>query len=530
VHADLFNCIPSFLSPGQHITEMIIPSTIWGIYLLSLSKFAVYDMNPKAGGHPTVNSILAPLREDPQLAGYIEFYKLDSNLEFVLQETERTLRKPGDPFSSIPLSEISCSIAPQATKTQVGRKLMLRAAGKLATFAGKAVGAGVGVLMTCLFGPASVAPPIFSQSSNLLKLKPPKAKGLFDPGLTVLLEPPSLPTSAVADDWDELDTDVGDDGPEDWDGEDLEEEDSDDYVEVEAMSDEEMAEAHRNIWLQARKLKRGIESISPLELTRVPVQHISTTTILSKLSYHTVEEMRAAGEADIINLLRDQSPGFPIFVDGDPEFDTKAYVWLSRSRRTLFVAFRGTHSFTDVIHDLDYRMLELDDEHPGVGVHSGFRNKFKSIEDELLDVTLAHEEAFDKIVVTGHSLGGAIATVASPIIAEAHPTKTIDCMTFGSPRVGNELFKEWFNANVDLSLRIVNDFDPIQSIPWEGYYHHVGHAISLSETGEVSKVPEAPVDKRFWNALEDLDFDRFLRDHRMNTYIVRINSILKKHN
>jgi hypothetical protein len=88
----------------------------------------------------------------------------------------------------------------------------------------------------------------------------------------------------------------------------------------------------------------------------------------------------------------------------------------------------------------------------------------------------------------------------------------------------------WFNSNVDVSLRLVNDFDPVQSLPFESHYEHVSHAISFSEDGQVSKVPDAPVGKRFWNALEDLDFDHFLTDHRMDTYIVRINSLLKKHN
>jgi hypothetical protein len=46
----------------------------------------------------------------------------------------------------------------------------------------------------------------------------------------------------------------------------------------------------------------------------------------------------------------------------------------------------------------------------------------------------------------------------------------------------------------------------------------------------VSKVPDTPANKRLWNALEDLDFDRFINDHQLETYIDRINSLLKEHN
>jgi hypothetical protein len=240
--------------------------------------------------------------------------------------------------------------------------------------------------------------------------------------------------------------------------------------------------------------------------------------------------MMASGSREIIQLLRQQAVGFPVFIDSEDEFDTQAYMFLNADIRTMYIAFRGTNSWNDVKHDLDYRTIAFDEDHPDVLVHAGFRNKYKSVEDRILEVTRATTRLYDKVVITGHSLGGAIATIASPAIAEAHPEKIVECLTYGSPRVGNERFVDWFKSTVDLNFRITTNRDPVQWLPFESYYHHVSHAISFDHTGQVTKVPDPPAKMRFWYALEDLDLEWFLEDHKLDTYILRLNSIIKKHN
>jgi len=55
------------------------------------------------------------------------------------------------------------------------------------------------------------------------------------------------------------------------------------------------------------------------------------------------------------------------------------------------------------------------------------------------------------IIITGHSLGAAIATLAAPDIhrfleENQLPHRIIAIHTFGSPRVGNKAFVEYYNA------------------------------------------------------------------------------------
>jgi len=508
---------------------------------MALTKLAFYgnesEMAATAFRYPVIP---VDLRVNPQFAKYLDDYNIEESMQLLLEETKRSLRYSGENMVPVEVKESSCPIIYRiALDALDSRKLMLRATAKVAEFIGKAVGAGVGALIKCIFGRSFernllTNPPqhVVTHSPALMKLSPSKNLGVpsSQDGIAFLMKAPTaLPIEDVeTDDEDRRWYSVN---------EFYDEPDSDDFTSILAdddqnmeMSKKEEASLRWDRWMKDRKRRRGIEMVSPRELTRVPVRDISTTTILSKLSYESVVEMGYHTDPEIRDLLKDQIPGFPIFIDGGAKFDTQVYVFLSQSSRTLYVAFRGTQTWKDVVHDLDCKIVPWCKERPQVLVHSGFRKKLRSVEDELLMVTKEHSDLFDKIVLTGHSLGGALATMASPIVGEAHPKKTVECMTFGAPRVGNEIFVQWFHSNVDVVLRIVNDFDPIQSMPLEAHYFHVSHAISLSETGEVSKVPDTPANKRLWNALEDLDFDRFINDHQLETYIDRINSLLKEHN
>ena len=509
----------------------MIPSTIWGFYLLSLSRLSVYNNDPHSiDDQEQMPVIPESLRNDPVLAQYLIGDDLEKSIKLLLKETKRSLRSSTHKLQRTQLSsQDRCEMVFNETVADLTtRKLMFRIPRKVAQFTGKAVGAGVGALFECMYPtmyddseytePATPEPML--PGNKIIKFKPllGKVSSLSqEMSFHVLMRPPTVSPTYNDEDWEDVETDVGSD-------------DEDEYVEVEEVSDDEIAEIEWDAFIKTRKASRGIETISPRELTRVPAMDIYITTILSKLSYHSMDELEERAPPEVRHLMKTQIAGFPILIDSDRAFDTQVYLWLPTTSRTLYVAFRGTDSWTDVRFDLDYRLASLSDEVPEVKVHSGFHKKYLSIEAQLFDITMGHQELFDKIVVTGHSLGGGLATVAAPMLAAIHPSKTLECLTFGAPRAGNAAFVNWFRSSVSVNLRIVNDFDPIQSLPLEGHYHHVSHAISLSETGEVCKVPDAPADQRLWNALEDLDFDRFVRDHKLNTYIERVNSLLKKHN
>ena len=64
----------------------------------------------------------------------------------------------------------------------------------------------------------------------------------------------------------------------------------------------------------------------------------------------------------------------------------------------------------------------------------------------------------------GHSLGGALGTLAAYDIRKACPCVTsldISCYTFGAPRTGNHAFAWDYNAAVPDTWAIINDQDAV---------------------------------------------------------------------
>lgn len=79
------------------------------------------------------------------------------------------------------------------------------------------------------------------------------------------------------------------------------------------------------------------------------------------------------------------------------------------------------------------------------------------------------------VYIGGHSLGGALATIATMHIAKNNTFKTsINLYTFGSPKVGNNEFADKFNQLVDQNkikaFRFVNSEDIITRVPMANWF------------------------------------------------------------
>lgn len=98
-------------------------------------------------------------------------------------------------------------------------------------------------------------------------------------------------------------------------------------------------------------------------------------------------------------------------------------------------------------------------------VHTGFLHCYRSGE---LDVRLARgvRRAVQRaaragagpvrVLVTGHSLGGALGMLCAYDVARAHPGLDVSCYTFGTPRVGNRAFADLYGGLVPDTWHVVN--------------------------------------------------------------------------
>jgi hypothetical protein len=101
----------------------------------------------------------------------------------------------------------------------------------------------------------------------------------------------------------------------------------------------------------------------------------------------------------------------------------------------------------------------------GCLVHTGFYASWGEVSKEVLAGVRAAKAANPtyKVVVTGHSLGGAVATLAAAYIRKAG--FAADLYTFGSPRVGNILFARYITQQTGSEYRITHTDDPVPRLP-----------------------------------------------------------------
>jgi predicted lipase len=53
-----------------------------------------------------------------------------------------------------------------------------------------------------------------------------------------------------------------------------------------------------------------------------------------------------------------------------------------------------------------------------------------------------------KVVISGHSLGGAVSKIMAAMLRVKMPSLDIITVNFGGPTTGNQEFAAWYNANV----------------------------------------------------------------------------------
>ncbi len=77
------------------------------------------------------------------------------------------------------------------------------------------------------------------------------------------------------------------------------------------------------------------------------------------------------------------------------------------------------------------------------------------------------------VFVSGHSLGGALATFCALEMKLVAKIDDVRVVTFGSPRVGNAVFAEWFKQTVPQHVRFTHNRDMIPGLPpmYMGFSH-----------------------------------------------------------
>lgn len=237
------------------------------------------------------------------------------------------------------------------------------------------------------------------------------------------------------------------------------------------------------------------------------------------------------------------------------------FIAVDHEAKTFYLTFRGTNSAQDWLNNLDAFLVPYvplvysnNDLEPkkrpkcsGCKVHKGFsafvkQNGVKVVR-ELVKLKKKHPKY--QIVVSGHSLGGAMALICGVELRLLGFDTLV--VTLAGPKVGNAPFTSFVNKlfqtdkvvkhishknsfeTLDVGyIRMVHKHDIVPTLPPTDHYRHAGYEYYLSERG-MKQTPKSVI-RRAVDYVENSDrsmFDMipsgFSRDDHVN-YFFKVTS------
>lgn len=252
--------------------------------------------------------------------------------------------------------------------------------------------------------------------------------------------------------------------------------------------------------------------------------------------------------------------------------------------KVVLIAFRGTElkELDDILADTTIpperftAWADLTEK----SVHKGFQAALAHVLVDLTKTVTAWLDAVParRVLVTGHSLGGALATlyqahlmnlladgrtkaaaamVAAKAAAEAAATGSPDdaarkkkeakeakeraeawaatsalAYTFGCPKVGSETFAQMLDRKYpDRLFRLINETDAVPALPPLPSFHHAGHALYFEADGSLRR--EVSGLSRLLGfaagAVQSIKAagEKAVNDHGMHHYVARCEKLVK---
>lgn len=192
------------------------------------------------------------------------------------------------------------------------------------------------------------------------------------------------------------------------------------------------------------------------------------------------------------------------------------------------IAFRGTDEFF-----LDWQdNLTLLPQSTILGyVHKGFYDSFWDVWDYLYkhycELNNRYEDEEKPLFITGHSLGGAMATIAAVELI-SHDLPFANIYTFGQPRaVSREVARIINQERPGQIFRFTNDEDIVTRVPFRTMgYSHTGQSVFIDKNGKIKT--DVGYWMRFLNRMRSRidsigngELDMF-EDHKITAYLKHI--------
>jgi hypothetical protein len=195
-------------------------------------------------------------------------------------------------------------------------------------------------------------------------------------------------------------------------------------------------------------------SLDSLRWEAYAIQHCGNEELKGAISHHFSNVPMTAGR---VSYLRDEA------------------------QRIIVLTFRGTANLINVVNDIWCGCTELSrinnegqlpESLQNIELHRGFSYEYKGLQSHIqyvFDEMQAKQEQGWRLLVTGHSMGGALATLCiADILLNRLAIKAdkLALVTFGSPRIGNRAFSQWIDGSgLYVNTRVEVEGDPVVLLP-----------------------------------------------------------------
>lgn len=177
----------------------------------------------------------------------------------------------------------------------------------------------------------------------------------------------------------------------------------------------------------------------------------------------------------------------------DAATDTQGTLFRQSSTNELVLSFRGTSTPADLGTDLTFLPVALSaagTSCSGCLVHQGFQASYNAVSSAAIAaVKKEMSNGNPSFIITGHSLGAAIASIAASSFASQGIQPTV--YTYGEPRNGNAAFTDYINGLISPEeyFRVTHSNDGVPQIPPTllGFQHH---GTEYWQSSNTSNTPE----------------------------------------
>ena len=148
----------------------------------------------------------------------------------------------------------------------------------------------------------------------------------------------------------------------------------------------------------------------------------------------------------------------------------------------FYIALRGSSSTQNWLDDFEILLVDYN-KCQDCSIHHGFYKSALGIKSQVINSIEEDAYNIDKIIITGHSYGAAVAQILALELLDIN--NNIHVYNFGQPRTGNTNFAHYTNKMLPNYWRVTHDRDIVPHLPPKIIYTHSCGELFENSSGDL---------------------------------------------